>query len=121
MTNSQAKPVPAEDVPPPTVEELIRTLARLGYDENGVCLKCGHDRCDCAAPTPLPVDLPAEILELRDALRQSERDALIELWGAAKIMCESLPIYSASSSAFQRKQRLDAALGRVTQILGACV
>lgn len=61
------------------------------------------------------------LAEIRDALRQTERDALIELWDAAKIMCESLPLYSASSSAFQRKQRLDAALERVTQILGACV
>lgn len=59
--------------------------------------------------------------EIRDSLRKAERDALVELWDAAKIMCESLPIYSSSSSAFQRKQRLDSALERVTQILGACV
>lgn len=67
-----------------------------------------------SAPTPAEK-------EIRDTLRQAERDALIELWDAATIMCESLPLYSASSSAFQRKQRLDAALERVTQILGACV
>lgn len=38
------------------------------------------------------------------------RDAFIELLGAAKGMRESLPNYSESSSAYLRRERLDAAI-----------
>lgn len=56
----------------PTVGELMGTLARLGYDENGVCLHCGHDACDCAASTPPPAATVSRDLEgkLRELAKQ---------------------------------------------------
>jgi hypothetical protein len=49
--------------PSPSAAELLAVLKRLGYDENGVCLDCGHDGCDCG-PSGDTRELKAALKEM---------------------------------------------------------
>ncbi len=65
--------------PEPSAQELIAILKRLGFDENGVCIDCGHDACDCARPA-VPVGEKGRTLEAAEA-KLAENGIIWELGG----------------------------------------
>lgn len=61
-------------------------------------------------------ELSERLLEKKDVVLDF-RDAAKSLFEAASQMCESLPVYSDSSAAFQRKQVLSEALRAMKEML----